>query len=122
MRTLMTIPAVVRRFEKSTDIYGNELRDNMLYTDTAVKCWVHQQASGLDAEDTVDRDQSVGKYVVFVYGDADVRSNDVIFVGDYDGSGDDLRVKHEVYGPPQKFYNRQGRVNHLQILTRVVEG
>lgn len=122
MRTLMKIPAVVRRFEKSVDVYGNELRDRTEYVDTAVKCWVHQQAAGLDAEDTMDREQSVGKYIVFLYGNPDVKENDVILVGDYDGSGDDRRDRHEVYGPPQKFYNRQGTVNHLQVLTRIVEG
>jgi hypothetical protein len=118
----MTIPAVIRSFEKSVDIYGNYLRDSFIYTDTATKCWVHQQAAGLDAEDTVDRDQSVGKYIIYFYGDASVKSDDIIFVGEYDGSGDDGRTKYEVYGPPQKFYNRQGKVNHLQVLTRIVDG
>jgi len=122
MRTLMTVPATIRRFEKSIDIYGNELRDNVVYTDTETKCWVSQQVSGLDAEDTVDRDQSVAKYVLYFYGNVSVMSSDIILVGDYDGSGDDGRVKHEVYGPPQTFYGRQGKVNHIQVFTRVIEG
>ena len=130
MRTFMTTPAVIRRFNKTSDAYGNEVRSSN-YTDTDIRCWVSPASVGVDSEDRLNRDQVVFEYTVSVYGNPDIRHHDQLIVDesvylDSTGSGDNTGFSDtlilEVVGAPMLYRNRQGRVNHVQLTCRRVEG
>lgn len=127
MRTLMTIPAVIRRFGVALDAYGNQTRGS--HTDVAVSCRITPVSAGASSEDREDRDQVTWLYKVFVSGNPDIRHHDQIIVDvdvyqDPVGSGDQQfqQLTLEVVGAPMLRFDRQGRVHHVEATCRRVEG
>lgn len=124
MRTMMNIPAVVRRFVETEDQYGNAVR-SQTYTDSTVKCWVSPAPprAGED-EDRANRDQATFMYRVFLPATVDVSHKDQVRVADnpFAGSGDDQELVLEVIGAPYAFRSRNGRLHHYEAFCRHVEG
>jgi hypothetical protein len=124
MRTLMNIPAVIRRFVDGEDPYGNTVRTGE-YVDTPVRCWLTPvpPRAGED-EDRVNRDQATYMYKLFVPATVSITHRDQVIVSDnpFAGSGDDLGLVVEVVGSPFAFRGRNGRVHHYEAPCRKVEG
>jgi hypothetical protein len=127
MRTLLTTSAWVRRFRTVIDDYGNQVRGSTV--DTPVQCRITPVSVGASSEDREDRDQVTWLYKVFVSGDTDVRHDDQIIVEvdvyqRSDGSGDTVfqDLVLEVVGAPMLRFDRQGRVHHIEVTCRRVEG
>jgi len=119
MRTLMMVTATLRKFETIKDEYNNEQRGTPV--DKKVKCWISPRKAGIGAEDEVDREQSVDKYIIFLYGNYNVNSTDQFIVPEsYSGIGQELVL--EVYGEPQRMRDRHGKIRHLEIMCERVIG
>jgi hypothetical protein len=115
----MLVSATLRKFETSKDEYNNEKRD--VPVDSKIKCWVASRRGGIDSENEIDREQSLDKYIIFVYGNYNVQSTDQIIIPEsYSGVGEDLVL--EVYGEPQRMRDRRGKVVHIEILCERVVG
>ena len=119
MRTLAVIPVTIRRFNLVKDEYNNDVRD--VYTEIETKCWLAARKAGTDSENEVDRNQSKDNYALFFYGNYDIISTDQIFVDEaYSGTGKDMVL--EIVGDPQRFRNRQGKINHIEVIGQIVNG